>query len=768
MKTLFYLFFLSCSLASFAQTYQVLEVEMTAESKPLVDNDINTKGMEFAPFVSGDKIYFASNREFDLTNFGENNWKKSGYLNVFQADIKGGVSENSKIKNIQLLSHKIQTNNHTGPMSLSPTGDTIFFSQVNANGVKVKKKKPLKPQIYMAVKEGIGWSDPKKLNFCRRDFSFGHPYYDGKSKRLYFASDMGGGKGGKDIYYSELKNGQFTPPKNLKEINSTGDDLFPCVQDETIFFASNRSGGKGGLDIYWKAFGSTDQPKGLDGLNTNSDDFGIYVYPGIKKGFYSSNRPDEKGKTDDDIYFCELEKRTTTRNELAGKFTYRNLDGSASDLKVMVYGEEGDLLFETETDPDGKFKFENIDYDGEYSIKPMSESDLELTLFDKDGNPIADLMTDENGEFTYKKLSFKESSYLSLIPEDMVDFDNNTGHMSAQFVYEAFPGKYPKGMKVNLRDKDGNIEESTYTDERGNFDFRQLDMSKNLLLNMDEVEEGLVLLIFDKSGNVTAQLKSNKDGDFIYRKLDPSISKNLSLLMEEDEQFTLTTQTVSGVFEYNKLKGVNGKDLTVYAYNEEGFKLGEVETDDKGFFRFRNLPVQNNLLFKVDETDEDLQMDDFTLYIFDRYGKKIASLKRGQNGYFIFKPLGFDDGSDLVEKKEDSLNFHMELESKYDVVTVYYGSNQKNVLSKNMSDLSTIAKILKSKPDLQVEINAYADARSSDEYNLELSRERGDWVVSYFKRKGISSNRFVVNAYGEAKLVSQDDALNRRAEIRIY
>jgi len=575
--------------------------------------------------------------------------------------------------------------------------------------------------------------------------------------------------GGKDIYYSELENGQFAPPKNVGIVNTNQDELYPFVQDGTIFLASNRSGGKGGLDLYWMAMESIDGPVPLKGLNTDADDFAIFVFPGMKKGYFSSNRIDAKGKADDDIYFLVMEKKVTIKNELSGQFTYRNIDGKASGLKVMIFGEEGELLFESETDADGKFKFKNIDYTGQYSIRPISEKDLELTLFDKNGNPIANLMTDENNEFTYKKLNFIESGYLSLIPEDMIDYENNTGHLSGQFIYEAFPGKYPLGLEIKLRDEEGKVIVSSFTDERGNFDFQKLDMSRNYLLNMDEVSEDLVLLIFDKSGNVVAQLKTNPGGDFYYRKLDPTIAGNLSKIVEEVDQFTLNTQTVAGVFEYNSLDGVYGKDLTVYAYNEEGFKLGEVETDAQGYFRFRNLPVQNNLLFKVDETDEDLHMDDFTLYIFDRYGKKVASLKKGQNGFFIFKPLGFEESDTLAHHVEDTLNFNLTIDTKYEIVTVYYGSNRENVLSKDLTELAKLAKILKSKPELKIEVNAYADSRSSDEYNLNLSRDRGNWVVNYFTKKGIPTSRFIVNAYGETRLVSvSDDALNRRAEIRIY
>ena len=86
-----------------------------------------------------------------------------------------------------------------------------------------------------------------------------------------------------------------------------------------------------------------------------------------------------------------------------------------------------------------------------------------------------------------------------------------------------------------------------------------------------------------------------------------------------------------------------------------------------------------------------------------------------------------------------------------------------------MSDLKKLYNLLKNNSELNMEINAYADSRSSDEYNLTLSQQRGDWIVSYMVRKGISKKRLIVNAYGESRIVnSENHALNRRAEIRIY
>jgi outer membrane protein OmpA-like peptidoglycan-associated protein len=435
----------------------------------------------------------------------------------------------------------------------------------------------------------------------------------------------------------------------------------------------------------------------------------------------------------------------------------------------MITGEEDELLFETSTDKKGDFVFNNIDYDGEFKITAKTEDELYLTIYDKDGNPITDLVTDEKGAFSYKKLGYDKSGTLTLIPEDMVDMKLNQGHLSGQFIYENIPGEYPNQLKVLLEDEDGNMKFQTFTDPNGNFDFKQLDMDENYILKVPESEEELILLIFDQKGNVVAQLKSDQKGAFTYRKLKPSYSHSLAVIEESDDMFVLESQTVSGYFEYKNLEGDYEHGLTVQAYSEDGLLLEETSTDTKGRFRFRNLPVDNNLLFKVSEKDENLALDDFTLYIFDRNGKKIAQLRRGQNDFFIFKPLGYETDHQLTHMEEDSLDIHMNIETNYDIVTVYFDSNKSNAKNADLNKLTELYELLKNNPKLHVEVNAYADARNSDEYNLILSGKRGDWVVNYLVKKGLDKNRFIVNAYGETQLVDEtNDALNRRAEIRVY
>ncbi len=78
--------------------------------------------------------------------------------------------------------------------------------------------------------------------------------------RLYYSSDGQPGLGGFDIFYTELRDDEWTEPQNLMyPINSPYDEIgivFNKVEQENIaaeesgYFASNREGGTGGDDIY--------------------------------------------------------------------------------------------------------------------------------------------------------------------------------------------------------------------------------------------------------------------------------------------------------------------------------------------------------------------------------------------------------------------------------------------------------------------------------------------------------------------------------------
>lgn len=73
---------------------------------------------------------------------------------------------------------------------------------------------------------------------------------------LLFASNGMGGPGGFDVYMSNYRNGRWSDPIPMDEINTVSDESDACILlDGTICFASNRAGGQGGFDLWlWKPY----------------------------------------------------------------------------------------------------------------------------------------------------------------------------------------------------------------------------------------------------------------------------------------------------------------------------------------------------------------------------------------------------------------------------------------------------------------------------------------------------------------------------------
>ena len=82
------------------------------------------------------------------------------------------------------------------------------------------------------------------------------PFVSGRY--LVFVSDMPGGMGGQDLYYSVFRGGKWSSPVNLgPKINSSYNEYRPVIgrdlqfENHFLVFSSDRPGGKGGYDLYF-------------------------------------------------------------------------------------------------------------------------------------------------------------------------------------------------------------------------------------------------------------------------------------------------------------------------------------------------------------------------------------------------------------------------------------------------------------------------------------------------------------------------------------
>lgn len=748
-----------------AQTYKVEEVIYSFSFSEIPA--INSRYDDFSPQLLDNQIIFTSGREANLVLKGENNWRKTGFYNVFSTEIKESDTAKMELTVPKPYSPEIANNNHTGPVSFTPSGDTLFYTQLSERKKRIKEERY--PQLYMSVKKEGKWVEQQLLPFCDPNFSFGHPAWNSRHNQLWFSSTQLGGKGGKDIYKVDFNEGKWGEPIN-SELNTEFDEMFPFIVGSDLFFASNRPGGKGELDVYWKLIGSTEPFQNISDLNTPEDDFGVFINRQQNSGFLSRKVGDN-----DDIILLNVERKVRITNELAGKFLYRNLGTDASQLEIKLL-DENDPMFELLTDENGEFRFRELPQSN-YTIQTKSEDNLELVLYNEEGEPTTYLLQDGEGKFQYKKIDLSNAGTLSLLGQMNEDSDFDFSTISGQFVYENIPGEYADSLKVMLVDEEGNIVFEEYSDARGNFNFKNVTLDGNYIITTENVEEEMFLFVFNQEGDVLTQLKQNQSAQFVFKKIKSDYANNLQMLADEEDVFELETMVVTGNFNYRNLEGEFSDGLMVYLYDEQGFLLDSAMTSEGGFFMFRGLNPELNYQFKMKEDDPNFNLEDFTLFVEDRYGNVIADLYRAEDGYFKYKKFQGEDSNPLsqIEVHEEQFQFQAENNSKN--FSLYFDINSSYANFKSNQELTALISDLKNNEGNTIQISAFADCRSTDDYNLWLSERRGNRLKDYLLQKGISSSRISVKAFGESKLINncpdvdscpdEEHAKNRRVEIII-
>lgn len=262
--------------------------------------------------------------------------------------------------------HTLNTQYHEGPVTFFKDGKKLIITKSNLSHKKsiVSSDGKTKLQLYLVQKGENGWSDIKRMDINKGEYSMAHPSLNQNNDTLYFSSDIPGGFGGSDLYVSTLVDGKWTNVKNLGDVvNTEGDEMYPFYVDNRLFFASTGHYGLGGLDVY-KAFMEDGEVKKVVNLgypiNTNADDFGVSIDPGNMKGYLSSNRTGGTG--DDDIYGFSINAHV-----LSGKAIGLQNGEPLVNVSINLF-ENGKLVGQTKTDKNGQFYF-HVPFSTDLEIK---------------------------------------------------------------------------------------------------------------------------------------------------------------------------------------------------------------------------------------------------------------------------------------------------------------------------------------------------------------------------------------------------------------
>lgn len=265
----------------------------------LMGGDVNTANSDMNPQISleGKTLNFSSQRPWEDKSSEAG---KEIMFNTYPDDIyitnkdnKGNWSSVSRSALSKPLVAEELSNMSADERTTyiySNMGNYLFSSEFkdNANGAFTPMKLPITINEKTNI---IPWNT--------------HYSVSPDGNMAFFVSNIAGGRGQRDIYYLEKKNGTWGPAQNMGGmINTPNDEETPFVglDNNVLYFASNDTSSMGGFDIFMSIRdenGMWSKAKNIGfPFNSPADDFFFSHTANGKEAYVTSNRKGGMGMYD--------------------------------------------------------------------------------------------------------------------------------------------------------------------------------------------------------------------------------------------------------------------------------------------------------------------------------------------------------------------------------------------------------------------------------------------------------------------------------------
>ncbi len=622
----------------------------------------------------------------DLTNDVKIEYKERQLPKTIQdSKVLGEVSYPAIIKtsgintdttNVVKLSSIINSQRHDGPMSLNAAQDFAFFNRNKNVKSDVENAASIrKLDLYSATYKNGVWSAVRPFEHNNSEYSTAHPALSPDGNTLYFVSDMPGGYGGKDLYYSVKTGNSWSTPINMgPKINTEGDETFPYVSASGIFyFSSNGYAGLGGLDLLKVELRNHEPISEVENLgypiNSSKDDFGFIIDEKTKSGYFSSNRfgSDDIFKFNYNPIIIKLEGRIYAN-------TNNKKESISNVLVVLKQGSKTDSVY---TDNSGYYSF------------PLNR-ELEYTI-----------TASKTG---YEEPANAEVSTLGIIKSTTLVKD-------LELTLPVIP----------------EISGCIYAGTDIKIDHIFYDLDKFFIRNDALPAMNKVLSILNKHPEISLQIKSHTDS-------------RASAAYNE----VLSKNRANAVINWLVERGINKSRLT-----------GEY---------FGKRVLVNGCGDNANCTEDFHQLNRRSeLYLFAN-GKNLT--------------LDCETPPEKVVPVTSPLVNCEAAQGALKLENIFYDLDKFFIRNDALPAMHKLLSVLNTYPDLDLKIKSHTDSRASAAYNLKLSNNRANAVITWLVERGIKRSRLTGEYFGKRILVngcsdgvncSEDvHQLNRRSEFYLF
>lgn len=385
-----------------AENYYLKLIKKQSGRFEIKKTSINSSFTDFSPAYYQSELVFASNRKTEKTKNKIDSWTNIPFLDLYKVNLR---KDNTFGEKITPFSKTINSTYHESSPVFTKDGNTMYFTRNNYSKEEyIKSKKgTVLLKLFVSKKNEEGkWSEPKELPFNSNEYSCAHPTLNADEDKLYFTSDMPGTLGKSDIYVVNIyKDGDFSTPRNMGDlINTEAREAFPFITEEgLLYFSSDGHQGLGGYDIFvyeLEEDGKINNNKPVnigEPINSQFDDFSLILDTTDYTGFFASNR-ENQGINDDLYSFKQIEKPLIAcKQTLDGYVTDETSKNGLSNVEVVIYNQEMELIKTTKTNEKGYYSFEvacKSDYLVRVKVKGYvsTENTLSTNQTDKEGNKV--------------------------------------------------------------------------------------------------------------------------------------------------------------------------------------------------------------------------------------------------------------------------------------------------------------------------------------------------------------------------------------------